>query len=204
MSDNLYWDKIPQPTSAWMPSQEMHRFHLKMLVVRAGLLVVIATGVFSLFMEAGRYPSVLIRPHDGGLAYTQPTPSLPNREAMTKAFGEVIAAAFFRTEKGAVPGLKDYVREGIFTSLPTGSDFHLKDKSYSAGYVQSFRITSVKIVKAEASIVGVVATGVFISRNADRSQSDNLTIAAAFEPVPRTEKNPLGWEMSRLTRSADQ
>ena len=196
MNPHPYWDRHPLPARAWMPAQEMQRFHFVLMLVKTALLLVAFAGFFVLWSSAGKYPQVRVVAYDGSMSLLQPELGFPSGEAFTKAITTIVEATFYRTEKGPVKGVEKYHRRGLMTQL--SANYDPNNQEYQSGFLQRFKVESMEVAQSTATFKELHFTGMFISRSGNRSQADRVTIGAAFESVPMTADNPVGWELTGL------
>lgn len=194
---NLQWTRCPGAEDYFDRADALRERFQRLALVALGMLVLIPCGACWVVLAAQRPTPVEVfadgRIFSGSLR-GQSDPALA-REALHAQMRDTLEVLLTRTEQGGVPALGDFTTPGVAEVVD--ADF-APAKKMAAGYSQSFSITSTRTLVARPDWIVLGVRGLLASRTLTGYQPTELFLIAGFAPGRKTQRNALGWRLTRL------
>ena len=194
--DQLYWERVPG-SEEYFDRADMLRSRFKVLAAIVLICVVLTPVLCVGIARRAQAPNPVVvladgRFFSGPLIVGQHTGDAEVRTQML----DTVEFVLTRTEKGALPSLKEYVGPGVTEFVDGLFKSSTKMKS---GYTQNYSITSSKVLSSSPGYIVLGVRGLLSSRTLDGYQLSELYFAAGFAPGKKTAANALGWRLIKLS-----
>ncbi len=131
----------------------------------------------------------------GPLAPVPAVAAAGENETLLAQMRDTVEILLTRTEQGGVGALDDFVTAGVVQLVDT--EFS-PAKKMASGYSQGYSVTSTRVLVSTPTWIVLGVRGLLASRTMTGYQSSELFLVAGFVPGKKTDRNMLGWRLTRL------
>lgn len=195
-----YWGPTPESDEHVFGSDELRsRFYL-LGGLNLACLLALVIGV-SVLGQRGFTPPVFIG-QSHGLFFSGKNDrvnSIDWEADMRQQFIDTAEVLFLRTEKGALPDLKNFVEQSVLDQVEKG--YRNGSEKLKPGFAQTFTVLEARNAPSPGKpIIRQHMTGVLSSRGLDGSQSSTIYLQCDFAPRGSNPDNVTGWKLTSITR----